>query len=319
MSFVASSSRQLAAARAAPCLMRSRLAPVLPLEQGRRGFHGIGAAAGSRSPRWAAGSGLVAAATATASSSSASSCFGGSRTMTTSSTALAPIKEIYKDSSELTIWQDDCGSIVAEHDELRDIDGCKWALNRVCDFILSLFCQGDRSAEDLSGALMAARFLQDLGDRVERLDQEGYSTCAVELFERPWEVSCGDARRQPSTLMTAGVAAAAMWKTRPAFLRLRPRPDSIVRRAAFAVASPVLAPLGAFSTYMQSGRANSMAAFKFYFRAVTEVPCHVQLDQSYEIDGEAQNPEKLKKALESDTHQAPRRLVHGNVKQLCAA
>jgi len=189
---------------------------------------------------------------------------------------------------------------------------------------------------------MAMRFLLDLGDRVERLDKDGLGTCAVELFERPWVVTHGavattstsasDAAGSDSSLeqlmMSSAMAVAAararrqsasamFWPEQPRpLLQLQPRPDGLAKRVVAAVLSPIVAPIGAAVAYFKSGRlrANGAAACKWYFRAVTEVPCHVRLDQSYRVDEGIRDMEELVEA--AHTEEGPRRLVHGSVPQL---
>jgi hypothetical protein len=112
--------------------------------------------------------------------------------------------------------------------------------------------------------LMATRFLLDLEEKVEKLSDAGYGTCAIDIFERPWVLTCGN---------------------NVEILRLRPRPDSLLKRVALAALSPVVAPAGALLTYVKSGSTNSLAAFKWYFRAIAEMPTTVELDSSYHVEG----------------------------------
>lgn len=159
-------------------------------------------------------------------------------------------------------WENDAGALVAQHDELEDIESCRWAIRCICERL----CQTQPSwtPEQKCRRLMALRFLLDLEEKVEKLSDEGYGTCAIDVFERPWVLTCGDNIE---------------------ILRLRPRPDSVLKRIAFAALSPVLAPAGALVTYVQSGTQNSIAAFKWYFRAVAEMPSRVHLDRSYRVEG----------------------------------
>mmetsp|Transcript_106208 Transcript_106208/g.298615 ORF Transcript_106208/g.298615 Transcript_106208/m.298615 type:complete len:296 (-) Transcript_106208:281-1168(-) len=234
------------------------------------------------------------------------------------STHLVPLVEKYKDDSpsELQVWRDEMGALVAQHDEIHDIAGCKWALGRVCHHILSYAASPDRTVDDFWGGIMALRFIVDLGERVERLDQDGLSTCAVELFERPWVVtrSVGGAGGRWLTRDTGGKLRPK--RPRP-LLQLRPRPDGFARRAALAVLSPVIAPIGAMVAYFKTGGANSVAACKWYFRAVTEVPCHVRLDRGYHIASDAAANERDRDVLlAAAAADGARQLVHGSVPQL---
>lgn len=162
----------------------------------------------------------------------------------------------------IEFWENDLGALVAQHDELEDIDCCRWAIKRVCERL----CQPEPKCtpEQKCKKLMALRFLLDLEDRIEELSNEGYGTCAIDIFERPWVLTCADDTE---------------------ILRLRPRPDGLIKRAAFAALSPVIAPMGALATYVKSGSANSVAAFKWYFRAIAELPTKVELDNSYRVEG----------------------------------
>jgi hypothetical protein len=169
--------------------------------------------------------------------------------------------EKFKDGPQtIEFWQNDLGALVAQHDEVEDIESCRWAI-RCVDSKLRQFeiCQ---TPEEQWNRLMALRFLLDLEERIEKLSDEGYGTCAVDLFERPWVVTCSGGKE---------------------ILRLRPRPDSLLKRATLAVLSPVVAPAGALITYVKSGGANSLAACKWYFRAITEVPSTVELNSCYRV------------------------------------
>jgi len=116
---------------------------------------------------------------------------------------------------------------------------------------------------------MALRFLIDLEEKVEKLSDDGLGTCAIDIFERPW------------VLKAEGVE----------ILRLRPRPDSMVKRAAFAALGPVLSPAGAWLTYVKSGKENGKAAFWWYWRAVAEISSTVDLDSSYCVAGSSKDLE----------------------------
>lgn len=222
------------------------------------------------------------------------------------------VVENYQDGpSELVIWQDERG-LIAQHDEIQDIDGCKWAIARVCHHMLTRFASPERSVDDMRGMLLAVRFLVDLAERVERLDQDGYSTCAVELFERPWIVSRGGA---PGVARTPSALHKRWREPKQPLLQLRPRPDSFARRAMLAIAAPIIAPVGALVSYLRSGGANSLASCKWYFRAITEVPCHVELDGGYRLEGCSDNREELAAAVASGCDGA-RRFVHGSLPQL---
>jgi len=209
--------------------------------------------------------------------------------------------ERYKNGpQELRIWESTSGGIVAQHDEVEDFDAVKWAIDRARHHVLT---GGSRrwqtSSEDARSMLMTARFLHDLETRVEQLSQDELGTCAVELFERPWVVSRGG----------------STWSRGVEVLQLRPRPDSLARRVAMAALSPVVAPVGAFVTYLKAGSANSVAACKWYFRAVTEIPCRVQLDRCYHVvDGDLPAMAEAV-ALGEDVRNA----VHGFLPHLGAA
>lgn len=167
---------------------------------------------------------------------------------------------------QVQYWENDAGALVAEHDEIETIECCQWVIRSVCERLRQ---RGGKPKQALS-TLKALRFLLDLEETIERLSDEGFGTCAIELFERPWVVAC-DRNTE--------------------ILRLRPRPDGVLRRAAFAALSPVFAPLGALHTYCKSGGRNALASFKWYFRAVAEVPTKVELDRSYRIEGVDRDPE----------------------------
>jgi len=124
---------------------------------------------------------------------------------------------------------------------------------------------------------MVLRFLIDLEDRIDHLSREGLGTVAVELFERPWIFTCDLARDR-----SKGKSRSQSSKTE--ILRLRPRPDGLGKRAAFAALSPVIAPVGAMLTYMRMGSANTIAACKWYFRAIVELPCRIALDRLYHVE-----------------------------------
>lgn len=169
-------------------------------------------------------------------------------------------------SQELRIWESTSGALVAQHDEVEDIDACKWTLERARHHVLAFGTKNlnKSSPKDVHNTLMVLRFLHDLETRIEELRHEDLGTVAVELFERPWVLS-----------------RSSSWGRATEVLQLRPRPDSLARRAVMAAISPVVAPVGALSTYFKAGSANSLAACKWYFRAVTDFPCRVQLDQCY--------------------------------------
>jgi hypothetical protein len=162
--------------------------------------------------------------------------------------------------------RNDAGALVAEHDEVEDIEGCRWVIRSVCERLK----QPSQTPTEAWNKLKALRFLLDLEEKVSTLSDAGYGTCAVELFERPWVVNCRDNTE---------------------ILRLRPRPDGMLKRAVFAVLSPVVAPAGALFTFVKSNGANGRAAFKWYFRAIAEFPTKVQLDDSYQIEGAYQDVE----------------------------
>lgn len=179
-------------------------------------------------------------------------------------TALEPAPvamEKFRDGpQQIEFWQNDLGALVAQHDEIEDIESCRWAISCVDRQLRQP--EPSCTNEERWSRLMAMRFLLDLEERVEKLSDEGYGTCAVDLFERPWVVTRNDGKE---------------------VLRLRPRPDGLLKRAALAVMSPVIAPAGALVTYVKSGSANSVAAFKWYFRAIAEVPSTVRLDSCYRV------------------------------------
>eukprot|EP00927_Polykrikos_kofoidii_P065768 TRINITY_DN61485_c0_g1_i1.p1 TRINITY_DN61485_c0_g1~~TRINITY_DN61485_c0_g1_i1.p1 ORF type:complete len:309 (-),score=51.92 TRINITY_DN61485_c0_g1_i1:125-1051(-) len=235
----------------------------------------------------------------------------GRRPIVTSGSRFAPVVEMYKDGvSALEVWQDESGVLVAQHDDIQDIDGCKWALDRACHHMRELFTRTERTPNDLCGALMALRFLTDLGERVERLDKDGRSTCAVELFERPWLVtSCQKKAIAGGPLRHL---RERMSKRTP-LLQFRPRPDGVLKRAALAVLSPVVVPFGALVAYVRSGGESSQAALQWYFRAITEIPCHVKLEQGYEVDATICDRDDLAAAAATD---GERRLVRGVARQL---
>jgi len=170
--------------------------------------------------------------------------------------------EKYNDGPQcIEFWENSAGALVAQHDELEDIESCRWAIRCTCERLRQSI--PNQTVEQKSRQLMALRFLLDLEEKVEKLSDEGFGTCAIDIFERPWVLMCGDDE----------------------ILRLRPRPDSVCKRLAFAALGPVLAPAGALVTYVKSGKANGIAALKWYFRAVAELPSTVQLDNSYRLEG----------------------------------
>lgn len=170
--------------------------------------------------------------------------------------------EKYNDGPQcIEFWENSAGALVAQHDELEDIESCRWAIRCTCERLRQSI--PNQTVEQKSRQLMALRFLLDLEEKVEKLSDEGFGTCAIDIFERPWVLMCGDDE----------------------ILRLRPRPDSVYKRLAFAALGPVLAPAGALVTYVKSGKANGIAALKWYFRAVAELPSTVQLDNSYRLEG----------------------------------
>lgn len=173
----------------------------------------------------------------------------------------APVATVrYSDGPQLVeFWENDAGALVVQHDELEDIESCKWAIDCICQRISQ-----PGTILTPSQKCLSLRFLKDLEDKVEKLSDEGYGTCAIEIFERPWVLTCGD---------------------NVEILCLRPRPDGVLKRIAFAALSPVFAPVGALLTYAKSNSTNSVAALKWYFRAVAELPSKVQLDSSYRVEG----------------------------------
>lgn len=209
-----------------------------------------------------------------------------------------------KEISQLQFWENDGGVLVAQHDEINDIDGCKWAISRVCQRIIE---QPAPSSSSAWMRLMTLRFLLDLEERVEQLSGEGLGTCAVELFERPWVLALSKDAGPKNDVgggLSMDVTAEAeqntvsrscrgMWKSSAdtEVLRFGPQPDSVARRVALAALSPVVAPLGALIHYVRMGGENSMAGLKWYLRAVTEMPCRVVLDSSYQITGTASDLE----------------------------
>jgi hypothetical protein len=180
----------------------------------------------------------------------------------------------YNDGPQLIeFWENDAGALVAQHDELEDIESCRWAIGRICQRLR------EESRLTPEQKCLALRFLVDLEEKVEKLSDEGYGTCAIEIFERPWVLTCGDNIE---------------------ILCLRPRPDGVIKRLAFAALSPVVAPAGALLTYVKSNSANGMAAFKWYFRAVAELPSKVQLDSSYRVEGSNSDLEACASSLTFD-------------------
>jgi len=204
----------------------------------------------------------------------------------------APVEtQKFKDGAQrIEFWENDAGALVAQHDELEDIESCRWALKCICERL----CQpvAGETMKQKARRMMALRFVLDLEERVEALSDEGYGTCAIDIFERPWVLTCGDNTE---------------------ILRLRPRPDSLLRRAAFAALSPVLAPAGALVAYVKSGSTNSMAAFKWYFNAVAELPTTVELDSCYQVEGSESD---LEACASSVTFSELRHLISGSVPQL---
>lgn len=173
----------------------------------------------------------------------------------------APVtSERFKDGPQLVeCWENEAGAMVFQHDELEDIESCRWAIDCICQRL-----RQPESSLTTKQKCMALRFLMDLKAKVENLSDEGYGTCAIEVFERPWVLTCDDNIE---------------------ILCLRPRPDGLLKRMTFAALSPVFAPAGALLTYCKSGSENGAAAFKWYFRAVSELPTKVRLDSSYRVEG----------------------------------
>jgi len=201
--------------------------------------------------------------------------------------------ETYKEGPQLIqFWENDAGALVAQHDELEDIEACRWAIRCVCERLRQP--AANQTPEHKTRRLMALRFLLDMEDRIEQLSDEGLGTCAIEIFERPWVLTCSDGDE---------------------ILRFRPRPDTILKRMAFAIMSPVVAPAGALLTYVKSGSTNGMAAFKWYVRAVVEMPTTVHLDDSYRVEGSYSDLEAC--VSSSDLFSDLRRLisVHRTVPQ----
>lgn len=171
-------------------------------------------------------------------------------------------KETLKDGPQLIeFWENEAGTLVAQYDELDDIESCRWAIRCVCERLRQ---PGSFTLEQKLNRMLALRFLLDLEDRIEQLSDQGYGTCAIDIFERPWVLECNDGTE---------------------ILRFRPRPDTLLKRMMFAAMSPVIAPAGALLTYVKSGSTNSMAQLKWYFRAIMEMPTTVQLDDSYRVEG----------------------------------
>lgn len=164
---------------------------------------------------------------------------------------------------QVEFWENDAGALVAEHDEIETIECCQWVIRSVCERLRQ---PGGKPLNKLK----ALRFLLDLEETIERLSDEGFGTCAIELFERPWVITCDNDIE---------------------ILRLRPRPDGVLRRAAFAALSPIFAPLGALHTFCKSGHQNALASVKWYFRAIVEHPTRVELDRSYRIEGFSRDEE----------------------------
>jgi hypothetical protein len=180
--------------------------------------------------------------------------------------------EAYKNGpQQIQFWRNPRGALVAEHDDIEDIEACRWAIQRVCQRVLDF--QAGSIGLPAWSRLLVLRFLLDLEDRIEHLSSEGLGTCAVELFERPWVITCNLGQSSGS------------YSSKTEVLRLRPRPDSWGKRAALAALSPVIAPVGAMVTYVRLGGWNTIAACKWYFRAIAELPCSIALDRSYRLEG----------------------------------
>jgi len=176
--------------------------------------------------------------------------------------ALVSTEMLQDGPQQIEFWENDAGALVAQHDELGDIECCRWAIGRIRERLWQP--EPSWTTEQRRKRLLALRFLLDLEEEVERLSDEGYGTCAIDVFERPWVLTCADNTE---------------------ILRLRPRPDGLFKRAVLGALSPVVAPVGALVTCVKSGSANGLAALKWYFRAVTELATTVHLDASYRVEG----------------------------------
>mmetsp|Transcript_26615 Transcript_26615/g.61166 ORF Transcript_26615/g.61166 Transcript_26615/m.61166 type:complete len:262 (-) Transcript_26615:48-833(-) len=173
--------------------------------------------------------------------------------------------------------------LVAQHDDIQDIDACRWTLSCVNERLQATLASAtsaeDQEApmQDIRKCLLAMRFLKDLEHSVEKLSNDGMGPCAVELFERPWVVLC-ESDMSPTRI------PGFRRKRQQEILRLVPRPDSLVKRAAMAALGPLVLPIGALAYYMRNGAADGTAACKWYIRCVLEHPCKVNLDRGYKVD-----------------------------------
>jgi len=234
-----------------------------------------------------------------------------SRTFTSSSSNARLLgTEMYKNGqSQLQFSETQKGVLVAQHDDVHDIDSCRWAIERVRQRLATNYTERvqHHMAEGIRGQslLMAVKFLYDLEARVEHLMMNGLDTCAVELFERPWVLTCNPHQSRYS-LGT---------RSKTELLRLMPRPDRIAKRIALAALSPVLAPIGMAGTFIKMGAQNSYAACKWYFRVVAELPCRMQLESNYRV---VDDDDELAVREPSSALCAARRLVHaqGAIPQL---